>query len=33
MWPERLEKAGWINVCFWHKADVLVVLRHVRFRG
>ena len=21
------------NVCFWHKADMLIALRNVRFRG
>src|SRR5262249_51038659 len=25
--------AGWLNVCFWHKADIAAVLIHVRFWG
>jgi len=28
-WPRRRS----LNVCFWHKADITVVLIHVRFWG
>ena len=23
----------WANVCFWHKADITMMLNHVHFRG
>jgi hypothetical protein len=22
-----------VDVCFWHKADITIMLNHVRFRG
>jgi drug/metabolite transporter (DMT)-like permease len=31
--PTRASSKRWLNVCFWHKADIPSCIAHVRFRG